>query len=52
MYFNFKFYPGVSGNLEEYYEIEDFFLPGKFIINPIASNDYSLLKLKKKVPNK
>ena len=52
VYFDLKFYPGVNGPLEKYYEIEDFFLPGKFILNPGVTTDYALLKLKKSVNSK
>ena len=48
-YYDFKFYPGANGVLEEYYEVEDFFIPGKYVLNPSTSNDYALLKLKEKV---
>ena len=52
MYFDFKFYPGANGVLDEHYEVEDFYIPGKYVLNPIEVNDYALLKLKKKVERK
>ena len=48
-YYDFKFYPGQCGPLEKYYEVEDFFIPGKFILNPCTTNDYVLIKLKQKI---
>ena len=47
--FRFQFYPGLYGDLKDPYEVEDFFFPGKYILNPCVSNDYALLKLKKPV---
>ena len=52
MYYDFKFYPGACGVLEEAYEVEDFFVSGKYILDPSEINDYALLKLKKKVERK
>ena len=49
LYLWFQFYPGLYGDLKEPYEVEDFFLPGKYILDPYVSNDYALLKLKKPV---
>lgn len=41
-----KFYHGQCGVMEKHCEIDDFFFPGKFHLNPIISHDYALLKLK------
>ena len=46
-YYGFRFYPKQIGKLEEYYEIEDIFLPGRYLLNPRVDHDYALLKLKK-----
>ena len=48
IYKDFKFYPQQFGKLEDPYEIEDFFFPWKFCLDPDVSNDYALLKLKKR----
>ena len=44
-YYNFRFYPGQCGPLDKYYKVEDFFIPGKFILKPCVTNDYVLIKL-------
>ena len=48
IYKDFKFYPQQFGKLDDPYEVEDFFLPGKFCLDPDVSSDYALLKLKKR----
>ena len=49
VYKEIKFYPGQSGDMKNPCEIEDIFIPGKFILQPSVEHDYALLKLKKKV---
>ena len=48
LYFRFQFYPGQC-DLKEPYEVEDFFLPGRFVFDPCVTHDYALLKLKRPV---
>ena len=49
VHFDFKFYPGQHGELEEPYEIEDISFPEKYFLQPGLEYSYALLKLKKKV---
>ena len=55
VYQEIKFYPGHQGRFEEgcKYEVEDFFFPGRFTIEPKPATkyDFALLKLSKEVPN-
>ena len=34
-FYDFKFYPKQCGDLEEHFEIEDFFVPGRFILSQV-----------------
>ena len=52
VHFNFRFYPGHCGLLGNGLEIDDFFLPGKYVLNRCVANDYALLKLKQRVETK
>ena len=53
MHRGIKFYPGHSGPFTEEggYEVENFFLPGKYTIkpDPATKEDFALLKLRKRV---
>ena len=49
VYKEIKFYPGQDGDLKDPCEIEDVFIPGKYILKPSVEHDYALLKLKDKV---
>ena len=41
----FRFFPGQSGTLEQYYNIIDLYFPSEYKRSPKISNDYALLKL-------
>jgi V8-like Glu-specific endopeptidase len=51
VYKDFRFHPGHSGVLGEGYQVEDLFLPGKYVLASASevAHDYCLLKLKKEV---
>ena len=48
-HFDFRFYSGACGSLGKSCEVEDFFIPNKFILNADTTHDYCLIKLKEKV---
>jgi V8-like Glu-specific endopeptidase len=48
---DFKFYPGLNGELQQFYTIEQFFVPAQFLLDSSPINDYALLKLTEKIQN-
>ncbi len=48
-FYDFRFYPGQSGPLEEGYRVDDYFYAPEFRVEQSPTNDYALLKLKGKV---
>jgi len=47
-YHDIKFYPGLCGKLENGYEIDSYYYPRPYRLNPSTENDYAILKLKQK----
>ena len=47
--FDFKFYPGQCGLLDEYFEVEKFYFPREFKDRKIPKYDYAILKLTRSV---